>query len=58
MGEGGRKFVEQNFSWEIITEKFLQNNEQVCRKINYYIFNFSSVIHFFSNKYSIPDFKG
>ena len=24
MGEGGRKFVEQNFSWEIITEKFLR----------------------------------
>ena len=24
MGEKGRKFVEQNFSWEIITEKFLR----------------------------------
>jgi glycosyltransferase involved in cell wall biosynthesis len=24
MGEEGRKFVEQNFSWEIITEKFLR----------------------------------
>jgi glycosyltransferase involved in cell wall biosynthesis len=24
MGEEGKKFVEKNFSWEIITEKFLQ----------------------------------
>ena len=24
MGEEGRKFVEKNFSWEIITEKFLR----------------------------------
>ena len=32
MGEEGRKFVEQNFSWDIITEKFLQIMNKYVKK--------------------------
>ena len=32
MGEEGKKFVEENFSWEIITEKFLQIMNKYVKK--------------------------
>ena len=32
MGEEGRKFVEKNFSWEIITEKFLRIMKEYVKK--------------------------
>ena len=32
MGEEGRKFVEENFSWKIITKKFVNNLKKTLDK--------------------------